>query len=167
MTLCEVNDDMNDKQLRKDLIELLKGGHAHASVEDVLRDISPEARNARNSASSHTIWELLEHLRLAQEDILRYTLDPAWVSPKFPEGYWPGDSRPVTETEWNSSVSRFLNDLGDVIRLVEDTSIDLTSQIPHGEGRTYLREVLLVADHNSYHLGQIAQIRKELGDWPA
>ena len=105
-------------------------------------------------------------MRLAQEDILRYTLDPDWVSPTFPEGYWPVDSNPVTQSDWDNSVANFLRDLGDVIKIVEDESIDLTAQIPHTEGHTYLREILLVADHNAYHLGQIAQIRKELGDWP-
>jgi uncharacterized damage-inducible protein DinB len=156
---------MRDKQLRNDLIELLKGGHAHASAERILRGISSEARNTRPSGMPHTIWELLEHMRLAQEDILRYTLDPNWVSPKFPEGYWPSDSKPSTESDWSNSLSNFLRDLGDVIKLVEDNRVDLTAEIPHGEGRTYLREILLVADHNSYHLGQIAQIRKGLGDW--
>ena len=157
---------MGDERLRKDLLELLKGGHAHASAERVVRGISPQARQTRPAANSHTIWELLEHMRLAQEDILRYTLDPDWVSPTFPEGYWPVDSNPVTQSDWDNSVANFLRDLGDVIKIVEDESIDLTAQIPHAEGHTYLREILLVADHNSYHLGQIAQIRKELGDWP-
>ena len=157
---------MGDERLRKDLIELLKGGHAHASAERIIQGISHRARQTRPSAGSHTIWELLEHARLAQEDILRYTLDPDWVSPKFPEGYWPGDSKPPTESDWDNSVANFLRDLGDVIKIVEDDRIDLTAVIPHTEGHTYLREILLVTDHNSYHLGQIAQIRKELGDWP-
>jgi hypothetical protein len=157
---------MGDERLRKELIELLKGGHAHASAERIIQGISPQVRQTRPSASSHTIWELLEHVCLAQEDILRYTLDPEWISPKFPEGYWPGDSNPVTDSDWDKSVANFLRDLGDVIKIVEDDGLDLTAEIPHAEGHTYLREILLVADHNSYHLGQIAQIRKELGDWP-
>jgi hypothetical protein len=157
---------MGDKQLRNDLIELLKGGHAHASVEKIIQGIDPQARSTRPSGIPHTIWELLEHMRLAQEDILRYTLDPDWVSPKFPEGYWPSNPGPVSESDWDNSISKFLTDLGEIIKLVEDNNIDLTTEIAHGEGRTYLREILLVVDHNSYHLGQIAQIRKALGDWP-
>jgi hypothetical protein len=157
---------MESKQLRYNLIELLKGGHAHASVEKIVRGIGPRARTTRPSGMPHTIWELLEHMRLAQEDILRYTIDPDWASPTFPEGYWPGNSKPLTESDWDNSLSKFLSDLSDIIKLVEDSNIDLTSEIPHGQGHTYLREILLVADHNSYHLGQIAQIRKVLGDWP-
>jgi hypothetical protein len=106
-------------------------------------------------------------MRIAQEDILRYTLDASWVSPDFPEGYWPKETDEVTEEAWEASVAAFFADLEAVIRLVGDQNLDLTSEIPHGEGRTYLREILLVADHNAYHLGQIAQTRKALGDWAA
>jgi uncharacterized damage-inducible protein DinB len=111
----------------------------------------------------HSIRQILEHLRIAQEDILRYTLDSSWQSPEFPAGYW-GSSESGDEA-WSRSLSRFFSDLDEVIGLVEDPRLDLTAEIPHGEGRTYLREVLLVADHNAYHLGQIVQIRKVIGDW--
>ncbi|HEU4390010.1 MAG TPA: DinB family protein, partial [Blastocatellia bacterium] len=113
----------------------------------------------------HSAWELLEHMRLAQEDILEYTLDPKWVSPPFPEGYWPDSSKRVPAKAWSDSVARFLADLRRVIQLVRDPRIDVTAKIPHGEGRTYLRQALLVADHNAYHLGQIVDLRKALGDW--
>jgi uncharacterized damage-inducible protein DinB len=152
--------------LRKELKELLTGGQAHAGVKSILESITPQARNTRLPGMSHTIWELLEHMRIAQEDILRYTLDSTWVSPSFPDGYWPDQSKPMTESDWDSTLDKFQADLNEVIQLLEDLTIDLTTEIPHGEGHTYLREILLVADHNSYHLGQIVQIRKAIGDWP-
>ncbi len=157
---------MGDKQLRKELKELLTAGHAHASVKSILESISPQARNTRAPGMQHTIWELLEHIRLAQEDILRYTLDANWISPKFPDGLWPDQSKQMTDADWDSALDNFHANLNEMIHLVEDVTIDLTDAIPHGEGHTYLREILLVADHNSYHLGQIVQIRKFVGDWP-
>ena len=105
-------------------------------------------------------------MRLAQEDILRYTLDASWTSPPFPEGYWPKAAETVTEEMWAASVAAFFADLEETIKLTQDSSVDLTAEIPHGEGRhTYLREILLIADHNAYHLGQRVQTRKALGDW--
>jgi uncharacterized damage-inducible protein DinB len=157
--------DMSRDRLRENLVELLLGGSAHITVQEALRGIDPKLRNVR-PAGMRSVWEVLEHMRIAQEDILRYTLDPNWRSPEFPEGYWPEDPQKMTEGEWSKTLDGFLADLEEVIRLVRDEGTDLLAEIPHGEGRTYLREVLLVADHNSYHLGQIVQIRKALGDWP-
>jgi uncharacterized damage-inducible protein DinB len=111
------------------------------------------------------VWEELEHLRLAQEDILRYTLDQGWVSPEWPQGYWPRQD--PTDEAWAASRSRVQADLEELLALVRDPQRDLTARLPKGEGRTYLRQVLLVADHNAYHLGQIVQTRKLLGAWPA
>jgi uncharacterized damage-inducible protein DinB len=156
---------MNDSTLRQNLIELLHGGHAHATLKQALDGLDPKLRNARPANSPHSVWENLEHMRLAQEDILRYTIDASWVSPDFPEGYWPKETGELTEEAWATSVSAFLADLGAVVKLVEDRNLDLTAEIPHGEGRTYLRQILLVADHNAYHLGQIVQIRKALDAW--
>lgn len=158
---------MNNSTLRQNLIELLRGGHAHVTPEQALKDLNPTLRNARPAEGLHSIWEELEHLRIAQEDILRYTLDASWVSPDFPEGYWPKEAGELTGEAWGASVAAFFADLEAVIEMVEDRNLDLTSEIPHGEGRTYLREILLVADHNAYHLGQIVQTRKALGDWAA
>jgi len=105
-------------------------------------------------------------MRRAQEDILRYTVDAEWVSPPFPEGYWPDGAEAVTDEMWAASVAAFFADLEEVIQLAQNLNVDLTAEIPHGEGgHTYLREILLVADHNAYHLGQIVQTRKALGDW--
>ena len=153
---------MNDSVLREQLVELLKGGQAHLTMDDALAGLEPKLRNKHVSGAS-SVWAELEHLRLAQEDILRYTLDPKWKSPEFPDGFWPTGE--LTEQVWRATVEGFNSDLKEVIDLVRDTSVDLTAQIPHGEGRTYLREILLVADHNAYHLGQIVTIRKALGAW--
>jgi uncharacterized damage-inducible protein DinB len=156
---------MNDSILRENIIELLKGSHAHVSAKQALEGIDPALRNVRPANEMHSIWEELEHMRIAQEDILRYTLDPSWTSPDFPEGYWPKETKKITDKAWSRSLTGFFTDLEGVIELARDTRLDLTAEIPHGEGRTYLREILLVADHNAYHIGQIVQIRKALGDW--
>lgn len=158
---------MNDAALRENLIELLRGGSAHLTPEQVFAHLPPELRTRRPPGGLHSIWELLEHMRIAQEDILRYTLDPSWVSPPFPEGYWPANPDSLPDDAWEKSLTQFQSDLQEVIALVQNPEVDLTAEIPHGEGRTYLREILLVADHNAYHLGQIVDVRKALGAWPA
>jgi hypothetical protein len=156
---------MDDQVLRLALLELLTEGHAHVNVDKALAGLAPGLRGRRPGPKIHSIWEELEHMRLGQEDILRYSLDPAWTSPEWPGGYWPKGPDP-TEAGWTSSVSRFKEDLEELARLVRDPKRDLTAKIPHGEGRTYLRQVLLAADHNAYHLGQIVQARRLLGAWP-
>ena len=157
---------MDDAVLRKSLGELLKGGHAHVGPKGALSKVPAGLRTKSPGAGQHSVWDELEHMRLAQEDILRYALDPAWRSPEFPSGYWPAKEDAVTDEQWSKSLSGFLSDLEEARKLVED-SPDLTAVIPHGEGRTYLRQILLIADHNAYHLGQIVQIRKALGNWSA
>lgn len=156
---------MNDDSLRTELVELLKGGQAHLGLGKVLVGVKPELRNTRPAETIRSVWEQLEHMRIAQEDILRYTLDASWNSPDWPAGYWPAEGVKVTEDIWNRSVEGFQADLDSVIGIVTDPAIDLTSKIPHGDGHTYLREVLLVADHNAYHLGQVLLVRKQLGNW--
>jgi uncharacterized damage-inducible protein DinB len=156
---------MNDSVLREALVQLLTEGHAHVAPKKCLAGLDPSLRGKRPGNGIHSAWEEVEHLRLAQEDILRYTLDAAWKSPPWPEGYWPPADAAPSDAEWKESVRRFLADLDEVAALARDASRDLTATIPHGEGRTYLRQVLLVADHNAYHLGQIVQTRKLLGAW--
>ena len=156
---------MDDAILRESLVKLVRGKQAHLSVRQAIEGLKPELRHVRPQTGVHSVWEDFEHMRIAQEDILRYTLDAAWQSPEWPGGYWPLPADGVTDEMWEASVKAFFADLEEVITLVSDTSIDLTASIPHGEGQTYLREVLLVADHNAYHLGQIVQTRKLLGDW--
>ena len=156
---------MDDQMLRKNLTDLLEGGQAYAPIETALKGLKPKLRNVRPSEGLHSVYEEIEHMRIAQEDILRFTLDAEWQSPTWPEGYWPEDNEELTAKKWKETVRRFFRDLEDVRNLVNDSGYDLTAPIPHGEGRTYLREILLVADHNAYHTGQIVQTRKLLGDW--
>jgi uncharacterized damage-inducible protein DinB len=156
---------MKTDPLRRALVELLTAENAHASAQKAVSNVARENRCRRPAAGSHSPWELLEHMRLAQEDILRYTLDREWVSPEWPVGYWPAPTDDVDDLLWESAVDHFLSDLRDVVALVQDESRDLSAELPHGEGRTYLRQVLLVADHNAYHAGQLVEVRKQLGDW--
>jgi len=156
---------MNVKNLRKNLVELLNGGSAHVDLEKALADINPDLRNFRPEPNIHSIYEEFEHMRIAQEDIYRYTVNEGWESPEWPDGYWPDNNDVLNDDIWHSTFHRFFEDLERIIDLVNDEEVDLTSEIPHGEGRTYLREVLLVANHNAYHIGKIVDIRKMLGDW--
>ena len=156
---------MKDAVFRESLVTLLRGKQAHVSVRQAIEGLKPEIRRVRPRASLHSIWEEFEHMRIAQEDILRYTLDASWQSPEWPGGYWPAQAEQVTDEMWKASVTAFFSNLEEVIALVLDATLDLTASIPHGEDKTYLREVFLVADHNAYHLGQIVQTRRMLGDW--
>ena len=156
---------MNEKNFRKNLVELLRGGSAHVSIEKALDDINPAIRNFRGTPNIHSIYEELDHMRIVQEDILKYTLTEGWKSPEWPDGYWPDDNDSMNDDIWDNTFKGFFSDLESMIDLVNDESIDLTQEIPHGDGRTYLREILLVADHNAYHVGKIIDIRKILGDW--
>ena len=151
--------------LRQQLIELLKGGHAHATIQDALHDFPAELRGKRANGAPYTAWELLEHMRIAQWDILEFSRDPAHKSPKFPEGYWPQQPEPPDEKSWDRSVNAFHQDLHSLCALVADDATTLLARIPHGEGQTVLREALLAADHTSYHLGQLVLLRRLLGAW--
>lgn len=156
---------MNDSALRKNLVELLQGGHAYPTVEKALAGMKKKNRHLCPMQNLHSIWEELEHMRIAQEDILHYTLNSRWKSPPWPQGYWPSPKEALTDARWSASVKDFLADRKELIALAGNPRVDLTAEIPHGEGRTYLREILLAADHNAYHTGQIIVIRKLLGDW--
>ena len=156
---------MNNKNFRDNLIELIKGGSAHLTFEEAIKNVNPEVRNFQPDSNLHSIYEEMEHMRIAQEDIYRYTIEKGWVSPSWPEGYWPDKKDEISDEEWNSTIHRFNKDLEGIIQLIRNEELDLTSEIPHGQGRTYLREILLVADHNAYHLGKIVDVRKRLGDW--
>ena len=152
--------------LRKHLIELLDGGQAHLDVEAAIADLPIAARGAKPAGLPHTPWRLLEHMRIAQWDILRFSIDPQHVSPEFPSGYWPEGDAPPDPGAWDRSVAAFRADLRAMKDLVSDPKTDLFTPIPHGQGQTVLREALLVADHNAYHLGQLVLLRRLLGAWP-
>jgi hypothetical protein len=156
-----------DAALREQLVYLLKGGGAHVQFMDALDGFPAAKRGAYAQGLPHTGWQLLEHARIAQWDILEFSRNPKHVSPDFPEGYWPKTPGPRTEEEWNDSMWAFRRDLREMIRLVENPRTDLYAKIPHGDGQTILREALVLADHNSYHLGQLVDLRRALGSWPS
>lgn len=156
---------MSHDNLKSDLLEFLGSHPAHVDVKKTFQDLKSENRHKRVENFSHTIWEELEHLRLAQEDILRYMLTPDWKSPKWPEGYWPSEKEKINDEEWENSKNRFFTDLQELLDFVKNSKMDLTEKIPHTKNHTYLREILLIIDHNAYHLGKIVEIRKALKNW--
>jgi uncharacterized damage-inducible protein DinB len=151
--------------LRKHLTDSLKGGQAHATFEDAVKNFPPELRGKTPHASPHSAWQLLEHLRLAQHDILEFSRDPNYVSPKWPEGYWPKESEPPTPSAWDESIARFEKDHNAFVKLISDPALDLTAKLAHGDGQTLLREALLIIDHNAYHIGQLVLLRNQFGAW--
>jgi DinB family protein len=154
-----------DQHLRQNLVELLAGGHAHANFDAIIKNLPPKLRGAKPANFPHSPWMLLEHLRLAQWDILEFSRNKKHVSPKWPEGYWPKTSAPPTAAAWTKSVQQFRRDLKAMQTLVENPKTDLFARIPWGDGQTILREALLLADHNSHHLGQLLDVRRLLGAW--
>ena len=156
----------NDRALREHLVYLLKGGGAHVHFMDVVEGFPEAKRGAFIAGLPHTGWQLLEHSRIAQWDILEFSRNPKPVSPGFPEGYWPKTPGPPDGAAWAKAVEGFRRDLEQMISLVKNPNTDLYARIPHGQGETILREALLVADHNAYHLGQLVDLRRALGEWP-
>jgi uncharacterized damage-inducible protein DinB len=152
-------------RLREHLLSLLKGGGAHLNFDKAIADLPAELRGAKPPGVPHTPWRLLEHLRIAQWDILEFTRNPRHVSPPCPEGYWPAGDAPPDDVAWDRSVAAFRADLRAMQNLVADPATDLFTPLPHGAGQTALREALLVADHNAYHLGQLVVVRRLLGVW--
>ena len=159
-------DKDKDKALREHVIYLLDGGGAHAKFDEVVAGIPPKLLGEKPASLPHSLWMLLEHLRIAQWDILEFSRNAKHVSPKWPEGYWPKTEAPPTAAAWNASVKKFRQDLKAMQDLVKDPKTDLLARIPWGDGQTILREALLVADHNAYHLGQMLDARRLLGAWP-
>jgi hypothetical protein len=151
--------------LREHLLNLLRGGHAHADFESAVRKLPAALRGKRPRGAEHSPWQLLEHLRIAQWDILEFSRDPQHQSPEWPTGYWPQKPAPPDEKAWDKSVRAFRRDLKALCDLVSDPKTDLFAKIPHGDGQTVLREALLAADHNAYHLGQLVLLRRLLGAW--
>ena len=154
-----------DKSLRDHLVALLGEGHAHIAFKDAIADWPADKRGAKPPGQPFTAWRMLEHIRISQWDILEFTKNAKYVSPVWPAGYWPADDAPSNKAAWDKSVAQVERDLGEMQRLVRDPKIDLFAKIPHGTGQTVLREALLLADHNAYHLGQLVLLRRLLGAW--
>jgi hypothetical protein len=155
-----------DQAVREHLVNLLKGGGAHVHFMDAIDGFPAMKRGAFVEGLKHTGWQLIEHVRIAQWDILEFSRNPKHKSPGFPEGYWPKTPVPPDEAAWEKSVQSFQHDLQEMIKLVKNPKTDLCAPLPHGDGQTILREALVLADHNSYHLGQLIDLRRALGVWP-
>jgi len=147
--------------LAENLIEFLTRSPAHLSYRQILDQIDPALCHKR-VAGVHTIWEELEHTMIAQEDIIRFTLDPKWKSPPWPEGYWPSEDTPLNDERWPVSVEKFFADLTLLTDMIRNAGVDLHAELPHAPGYTYIREILLIIDHNAYHMGKIMQLKKML-----
>ncbi len=156
----------NDQALREHVLYLVRGGGAHLDFDTAIANLSVGLRGAKPDGVPHTPWRLVEHMRLAQWDILEFCWNAKHVSPEFPDGYWPDGDAPPDPAAWEKSLEAFRADLQAIQDLVSDPSTDLFAPIPHSDGQTILREALLVAAHNSYHLGQLVTVRRALGAWP-
>lgn len=154
-----------DRALRDHLLELLRCGSAHLDFDKAIADLPAELRGVRPEGTPHSVWELVEHLRIAQWDILDFSRNPDYVHIDWPKDYWPPTPAPPDDAAWEESVAAFRKDLKAMQDLVADPKTDLYAKIPWGDGQTILREAMLVADHNAYHLGQIVMVRQMLGDW--
>ena len=146
----------SDDSIRKHVLYLLRGGGAHISFDDFIGSFPADLCNRKIEGLPYTPWQVLEHMRIAQWDILEFSRDPDHISPKFPKGYWPKPKELGTQASWQKTVDEFRKDLQQMEALVEDEGTDLHAKIPHGSGQTILREALLIADHNAYHLGALA-----------
>jgi len=157
---------MRNSPVQQHLLNLLDFKGAHAGFDEAVRGLSPQLRGKKVRGFPHTAWQLVEHMRIAQWDILEFSRDASHRSPEWPEGYWPQSSAPKSDGAWKKSIAAFRHDLDEMKKLVaEADEQQLYEHIPHGDGQTLLREALLVADHNSYHLGQLVMLRKMLSAW--
>ena len=152
--------------MRAQLAKALDWGEAHADFDKAIKGFPADLRGRRVEGLPHSAWEILEHLRIAQHDILDFSRNPDYEGRSWPDEYWPPTPEPPTAGAWDESVAAFRRDREAMKALATDTKIDLTDRIPHGKGQTYLREVLLVLDHNAYHVAELVVLRRLLGAWP-
>jgi hypothetical protein len=155
--------DNQHKILISELTKLLLGGSAHASFQDAIKDLKPELRGVKPENTPYSIWQLVEHIRIAQWDMLQFCKDAEHKSPKWPDDYWPKESTPKDDGAWNGALKQINSDLDEFIELLEHS--DIYQPLQHGDGQTILREALQIADHNSYHTAEIIVIRRLLKNW--
>jgi hypothetical protein len=150
---------------REQIARLLDWEDAHVSFATAVADISPEHRGARPHGLPYSPWQLVEHLRRTQRDILEFCRNPAYEEPKWPDDLWPSSPEPSSAADWDESIRQYEADLGELRKLATDPGVELTARIPHGSGQTCLRELVLVADHTAYHVGELVILRRLLGIW--
>ena len=155
----------NEAMLRRQIANLLTSNVAHVEFEKAVADLAEPLRGQRPQGAEHSPWEVLEHLRITQWDILEFSRNSKHKSPEFPAGYWPKTQEPPSAGAWEKSAESFLKDRKALCALVAAESTDLFAKIPHGDGQTMLREALLAADHTAYHLGEMILLRRLLGAW--
>jgi hypothetical protein len=155
----------NDNHVREHLVKLLEGGQAHVTFDAAVKGLPVALRGKRPRGGEHSPWEILEHMRIAQQDILEFSTNPKYVAPTWPDDYWPKSPKPPNDKAWARSVRAFQADLDAMRKLVGAESTDLYAPIPHGDGQTVMREALLIADHNAYHIGELVLLRRLLGAW--
>lgn len=151
-----------DKALREQLVALMRGAQAHITFEEAVKKFPAELRGKRPHGAPHSAWHLLEHMRIAQSDILDFSRNPKYEPMNWPDDYWPQTDAPPSAKAWQKSLSDFQADLKAMQSLVADPKSDLYTPFPWGDGQNLLREAMLVADHNAYHLGQFVLLRKLL-----
>jgi hypothetical protein len=154
-------------QLREHVAKLLGWQEAHAGFDQAVAGLAAPLRGRVPDGLPYSPWQLVEHLRISQRDILDFCLDPDYQERSWPDDYWPRSPVPPSDSAWDESVRRFQEDRAALERLARDPDIDLAARIPHGTGQTYLRELLLTADHTAYHVGELIVVRRLLGAWPA
>lgn len=152
--------------IREHLKDLLSWRSAHAEFERVVKNVPTEVRGRRPDGAPYSLWQLLEHIRRSQWDILDFCVNEDYSSPQWPDDFWPADPEPPTREDWQKSIDSYRRDRQALADVIQDPSIDPHAPIPHGEGQTYLREIILVADHTAYHVGQMVLLRRMLGVWP-
>jgi len=152
-----------ERILLDELTKQLMGGNAHISLQDALKDLPAQLRSVKPAHMPYTIWQLVEHIRIAQWDMLKFCKDCDHISPKWPDEYWPNEDGPEDESAWNASLQQISNDLDEFISLMEHS--DIYQPFAHGDGQSILREALQIADHAAYHIGEVVAIRRFLGDW--
>jgi hypothetical protein len=155
--------DSKDKLVVAELTKLLLGGSAHVSLTDALKGLKPELRGVKPENMPYSIWQLVEHIRIAQWDMLEFCKDAEHKSPKWPDEYWPKASAPKSAEIWDGALSQIADDLDEFIELMEHS--DIYQRLPHGSGQLILQEALQIADHNAYHIGEVVAARRVLGNW--
>ena len=158
-------DSTHDGALRQHVAKLLAWGDAHADFDRAVAGLAPDLRGVRPDGLPYSPWELLEHLRITQHDILDFSRNPQYAELSWPDDYWPSSAEPPSPGAWERSIAAFTADREALQAMAADAGIDLFARIPHGQGQTYLRELLLAADHTSYHVGQLVLVRRLLGAW--